>query len=398
MYNVSNASSPSLTNCTFSNNSAISTGGAGANGNGGGIYNAGEGVALIGCTFTGNSAGGVSSGGGRLGGAIYNDDVAGMTLTDCTFTANTADVNGGGIYNLNSSPMVTDCMFTENVAVLGSGMCNIGGPSDPTVTNCSFLGNITGVSGGIYNDNGDPAITNCIFSGNTASSFGGAVFNLHNADPVIKNCTFSQNQAFAGASIYNFSTTSNPRITNCIVWGNSNVAGVSVDGDGTPIIRFSNIEGGFAGIGNIEADPLFVDAAGPDSTPGTADDNLRLLSGSPSMDTGNNAALPADTADLDGDGNVGEAVPFDLDGNDRILDGDGNRIATVDMGAYEFDPACPTDVNGDGVTNVLDLIDLLRCFDLPADPGCEDEDVNGDRIVDHLDLIDLLLAFGTSCP
>ncbi len=59
---------------------------------------------------------------------------------------------------------------------------------------------------------------------------------------------------------------------------------------------------------------------------------------------------------------------------------------------------CPADINADGVVNVLDLIDLLLCFDLPAVPGCEDEDVNGDRIVDRLDLIDLLLAFGTSCP
>ncbi len=67
------------------------------------------------------------------------------------------------------------------------------------------------------------------------------------------------------------------------------------------------------------------------------------------------------------------------------------------MGAYEFDPACPTDVNGDGVTNVLDLIDLLLCFGQPATPGCESEDLNGDGMVNVLDLIDLLLAFGTAC-
>ncbi len=59
---------------------------------------------------------------------------------------------------------------------------------------------------------------------------------------------------------------------------------------------------------------------------------------------------------------------------------------------------CPTDVNGDGVTNVLDLIDLLLCFGLPAVPGCESEDVNGDGTVNVLDLIDLLLEFGANCP
>ena len=29
---------------------------------------------------------------------------------------------------------------------------------------------------------------------------------------------------------------------------------------------------------------------------------------------------------------------YDLDGNDRILDGDGDDTATVDMGAYEYIP------------------------------------------------------------
>ena len=59
---------------------------------------------------------------------------------------------------------------------------------------------------------------------------------------------------------------------------------------------------------------------------------------------------------------------------------------------------CPTDVNGDGVVNVLDLIDLLLCFGQPAVPGCEPQDVNGDGAVNVLDLIDLLLDFGQACP
>ncbi len=59
---------------------------------------------------------------------------------------------------------------------------------------------------------------------------------------------------------------------------------------------------------------------------------------------------------------------------------------------------CPEDVNGDGTINVLDLIDLLLCFGLPAVPGCEAEDVNEDGTVNVLDLIDLLLEFGQPCP
>ena len=55
-------------------------------------------------------------------------------------------------------------------------------------------------------------------------------------------------------------------------------------------------------------------------------------------------------------------------------------------------------VHGDGTVNVLDLIDLLLCFGLPAVPGCVAEDINGDGTVNVLDLIDLLLAFGIPCP
>ncbi|MHC4429455.1 MAG: hypothetical protein ACYS0D_12765 [Planctomycetota bacterium] len=62
---------------------------------------------------------------------------------------------------------------------------------------------------------------------------------------------------------------------------------------------------------------------------------------------------------------------------------------------------CQADISpagGDGVVNVLDLIDLLLCFGQPAVPGCEAQDLNGDGTVDVIDLIQLLLAFGTSCP
>ncbi len=76
----------------------------------------------------------------------------------------------------------------------------------------------------------------------------------------------------------------------------------------------------------------------------------------------------------------------------------GPVMGSVNLSLNALAPPCPTDVNGDGVVNVLDLIDLLLCFGQPAVPGCSPEDVNGDGSVNVLDLIDLLLAFGTACP
>ena len=62
-------------------------------------------------------------------------------------------------------------------------------------------------------------------------------------------------------------------------------------------------------------------------------------------------------------------------------------------------PPCPPDINGDGVVDVLDLIQLLLCFGQPATPPCDQgQDVNGDGDIDVLDLIVLLLCFGQPCP
>jgi endonuclease/exonuclease/phosphatase family metal-dependent hydrolase len=46
--------------------------------------------------------------------------------------------------------------------------------------------------------------------------------------------------------------------------------------------------------------------------------------------------VPADTADLDGDGNTVEPIPFDVGGSQRIEDGDRDGKAVIDMGALEF--------------------------------------------------------------
>jgi hypothetical protein len=74
------------------------------------------------------------------------------------------------------------------------------------------------------------------------------------------------------------------------------------------------------GIGNINANPMFADAANGD---------YHLLAESPCIDAGDNTALPPDTLDLDDDGDTEEPIPFDLDGSPRI-----SGLA-VDMGAYE---------------------------------------------------------------
>ena len=339
--------------------------------------NSGEGAdtVLSGFVITGGNASG--------GGGMSNRTSSSPTVTNCSFSGNTATAgDGGGMSNTGSSPTVTDCTFSGNTASGdGGGMSNFSG--NPTVTDCSFSGNTATSGGGMANDAGSPTVTNCTFNGNSASSFGGAMFNL-DSSPTLTNCSFTGNSAISGGGMLN--NTRSPTVTNCILWNNSPD---QIFGPG--LVAYSDVQGGFAGIGNINADPLFVDADGPDNIPGTDDDDLHLPPGSPCIDAADNTAVPAGiTTDLDGEPRFVD----DLDTPDT-----GNGAAPiVDMGAYELQPPCPQDINGDGVINVLDLIDLLLCFGQLSIPGCVGEDINEDGNVNVLDLIELLLRFGTACP
>jgi hypothetical protein len=131
-------------------------------------------------------------------------------------------------------------------------------------------------------------------------------------------------------------------VSNSIIWDNRALPGADVFNldDNAITFSYSILSGGLpedatdAG-GNLFSDPLFVDADGPDAVPGTLDDDLRLQMNSPAIDAGDNTALPADSLDLDSDGDLAEPLPIDLDNHQRIVDGGSGR-AVVDMGAYEF--------------------------------------------------------------
>jgi hypothetical protein len=69
------------------------------------------------------------------------------------------------------------------------------------------------------------------------------------------NCTFIGNSSTYGGGIFNLSSHSN--LNNCILWGNTPEQ-IYVDG-GVPMVTYSDVQGGWSGQGNIEADPCFAD-------------------------------------------------------------------------------------------------------------------------------------------
>jgi len=242
---------------------------------------------------------------------------------------------GGGMFNDDGEPTLNNLVFSGSYANTGGGAI-YNANSDPIIANSLFVGNASGGYGGAINNYSfsDPELTNVVFSGNTAVGDGGALRNI-DSWPTLVNVTFGSNTAGGdGGAVYN-GGPGTVTIKNTIIWGNTaGSVGHSIYNDGsltTVDISYSNIQGcggsgggwnpacGSDGGDNIANNPLFVEADGADSIPGTSDDNLRLGFGSPSIETGTNIGCPA----------------TDLDGLPRPVDADADATATCDMGAYE---------------------------------------------------------------
>ncbi|HRJ14910.1 MAG TPA: putative metal-binding motif-containing protein, partial [Saprospiraceae bacterium] len=181
----------------------------------------------------------------------------------------------------------------------GGGMCNFA--SSPAVANCIFTDNWAISGGGLHNDDfSSPVLTNCRFFDNEAANAGGGIYNRLGSFPHFINCTISGNIPTEVIYWAGF-----PIFTNCIIWGNHNLTSLNSN------VSYSIIQGGHPGTGNLNVNPLFMNATGGD---------LRLQACSPAVNTGSNAAVPG-------------GFTTDLDKNPRIFGG------TVDMGAYEFQTA-----------------------------------------------------------
>jgi hypothetical protein len=189
------------------------------------------------------------------------------------------------------------------------------------------------------------------------------------SDTAVTNCTFVGNTATIDTT---GGLGGGATVTNCILWGNT-PNGVSA----FATIAYSNVQGGFPGIGNMDADPLFVD---PDNG------DYRLLPGSPCIDAGHNNAI-VNIADTDLGG-----YPRFADDPDTADTGCGVPVI-VDMGGYEYqgNPADVTlaDLNGDNVVGVDDFGALMDCWSSSDEPCCL-ADLDLDGVVGVVDFLILL--------
>jgi predicted outer membrane repeat protein len=340
MYNK--GGTPTLIYCKFIRNYATNGGGAIANYDTE-IYPTLGGPTLIHCTFIENST-------NNSGGAIYNNE-ASPILINCTFIRNSAYRNGGGIYS-DGSPSLTNCKFIGNSAQGHENYDGIwhdghGGAiyhaccGNLKLNKCTFIAN-SGISGGAmyFRYDSSPKMSECMFIGNLAKNYGGAIYIQDFIHPNLNQCTFADNSAANGnalAGIPSSRTYGRPfilKITNSILWDGGDE--IWNDDESKIEITYSDVEGGWLGEGNIDADPCFVDPGYWDinGTPDDANDDVwvdgdyHLLTRSHCINAGDPNYIAGPNA---GDPNyIAGPNETDLDGIPRVIYG------RIDMGAYEF--------------------------------------------------------------
>ena len=203
--------------------------------------------------------------------------------------------HGGGIScQSGSSPTITNNIITDNVAYHTDGYTGGGiycdGASSPIIMNNMITRNSSAYGGGIRCiEYSDPVITNNVIAENSGQ--GGGISCDHSSPTIINN-TITRND-FWGLE----SWQSLPIVINTIIWNNT---GSAISGSAT--VTYSDVQGGWPGVGNIDADPMFVEPYG----------DYHLQVGSPCIDTGTPLGAP----------------PDDIEGNPRD--------DFPDMGAYEY--------------------------------------------------------------
>jgi hypothetical protein len=193
---------------------------------------------------------------------------------------------GGGISCENSSPLLLGNTIRENRAFGASGLdSNLGGGifcsySSPIISNNIITGNqvdTLGFGGGIscYGSS-SPLIANNIIVENVCETVyggGGGVYSSESS-PILSNNVITGNRDVGLLCVY-----SSIFIINTIIWRNLLGEIVVIE---PPVItvNYSDIEGGWEGEGNIDADPFFVSFRGFD---------YLLRKGSPCIDAGDPA-------------------------------------------------------------------------------------------------------------
>jgi hypothetical protein len=309
------------------------------------------------CLFEAKGSGisGLTIMNGMNGGIIsaYSDaDLKEMVIRDNVFEFFPVVNTGGGLVCFESDLRCEGLVIENNTNISFDPYFYGGGLSAEnsklTLEDCAVCSNNAFWGGGMYLDRSEVKLLNVTVSGNSVigiASHGGTLeardlllsdnpdgmeYYGENSNSRFINSTIARTSGQSAVPLLNHFMDS-LHVSNCIVWGLQAPYQVSVSGTsdrwGILEIGYSDLKGGQKGIkadtnsfiawgeGNIDQEPLFAGSGGHP---------YELSDASPCIDAG--------TTDT-----TGLSLPvWDLMGNYRLWDGDGNGDTIIDMGAYEF--------------------------------------------------------------
>jgi parallel beta-helix repeat protein len=247
------------------------------------------------------------------GGGIYVSNGATVVIDNCTIHNCTADGDGGGISFLEecTAISVTDCeIYSCTAGDYGGGISVRGNDADNDYTflRCRIHDNEAGLhGGGVYvadNAGSDMRLTRCVLADNAATL--GDLY-LVTGVVTVTGCTINNGDVYAIQRVGGTMT-----VVNSIVWGTATPT------TGTMTITYSDVQGGYTGDGNVNADPHFVGEGFHPYAIGAVSD---------AVDAANSGATYYTSTDLLG------ADMYDHPGK---ADTGVGATEYVDMGAYEF--------------------------------------------------------------
>ncbi len=314
------------------------------------------------------------------GAAIFAEDSR-VQVEDSLFSDNETHTTGGAVALAECEAHVARCSFADNISTAGQGaglwiyhQANL----PVVVEECTFERNRAWDGGGVYVYSSSTSFLACMFQENVAGTFatndgyGGAAYLPTPATALFERCIFLANRA-DGIEALNKAgrggaTYGGASLVNCTLVGNRAKQGVGFAKGGgaygaayvlnciarnnlpdqlasSPIVSWSDVEDGFTGEGNFDADPLFW---------GPISEDYHLTSGSPCIDAG----------------------------HPRMQDPDGSRI---DVGALSYDASyCgPPGIYCEAKINSQGCVPAIGSSGAPRLSGVDDFHVTASSILNQ---------------
>jgi len=186
----------------------------------------------------------------------------GFTVTNGWGTQGpTGDLMGGGIWCYESNPRILNNIIQNNSADMGGGIAAV--RTSVEIRNNVIISNAVNDNGGglMFAESlgGAPSVENNLICENTAWRSGGGIYAGKNSQVEIINNTLCENYSYfvdgGGISCQNITSVN---VYNSIIWGNLSTSDVYVSVGPQPTITYSDVGGGYIGVGNFDLNPLLV--------------------------------------------------------------------------------------------------------------------------------------------